>query len=338
MKVWIFPIEPFEQRYTSLWYRLFSTRFAAEVSGAVEMVDGEPLSQGIETGQWLDVFGTHHYKATQLARFSGYLRDGRVSPSDCVLLLDGWNPAVVQLAYMRDVARVPFKMVGLFHAGTWDPWDLLSQSGCGRWANDFERSLFKTLDCACVATEFHRELIQQAVGPCRIEVTGFPLEVDQTFACEWSQRPNRVIFPHRLAPEKQPDVFADLAAAYRATYPDMDVLFERTFDAGTANDKTLYYRLLGTSKASFSSALQETWGIAMIESMLLGAYPIAPDRLSYRETVGGQRYKTLAEAVAMIHDAVTASSAYPYPADQQARLSSAMTQIARVCCHGQYQA
>ena len=86
---------------------------------------------------------------------------------------------------------------------------------------------------------------------------------------------NKIIFPHRLAPEKQLEIFKDLAKEM----PE--------YEWYIAQEKILakedYYEHLWESKIVFSANLQETLGISMYEGALLGTFPLVPDRLSYSE-------------------------------------------------------
>tara|TARA_B100002019_G_scaffold94247_1_gene81217 strand:- start:2245 stop:2760 length:516 start_codon:yes stop_codon:yes gene_type:complete len=84
-----------------------------------------------------------------------------------------------------------------------------------------------------------------------------------------------VLFPHRIAPEKQVEIFRDLGKEF----PDVEFI--------VAQDKVLtkeeYHLLLMRSKIVFSANLQETLGIGCYEGALVGAVPMVPDRLSYSE-------------------------------------------------------
>jgi len=281
---------------------------------------GEDLAQGIEVGQFLDVFGTHYYKATQVAQFIKAMRSGAVKAGDTVLLLDGWNPMVECLAYIRDAMGLKVKIAGCLHAGTWDAWDFLSQKGLGRWAASVERGWFEAYDHLFVATGFHRNLIlehamagERSALARRVHVTGFPLYAGELaqYQTPWADRPRRVVFPHRLALEKDPDAFARLEASYRNKYGDDGTEWVRSRDVYTG--KSSYYTLLGGSRVSVSTAKQETWGIAMLESLALGCHTIAPYRLSYPETLPRKGlYDSLDEAVALIHTALDAKQPAAY--------------------------
>src|SRR6056300_1635101 len=86
---------------------------------------------------------------------------------------------------------------------------------------------------------------------------------------------NLILFPHRIAPEKQVDIFRDLAEQL----PEYEfvVCQERSL---TKNE---YHNLLGEAKMVFSANLQETLGISWYEGALVNAIPMVPDRLSYTE-------------------------------------------------------
>jgi hypothetical protein len=84
-----------------------------------------------------------------------------------------------------------------------------------------------------------------------------------------------ILFPHRIAPEKQLDIFMDL----KEQLPQYEfvVCQERSL---TKNE---YHNMLGESKLVFSANLQETLGISWYEGALVDAIPMVPDRLSYSE-------------------------------------------------------
>ena len=84
-----------------------------------------------------------------------------------------------------------------------------------------------------------------------------------------------ILFPHRIAPEKQVEIFRDLAQ----TLPQ----FEWVICQEQQLTKNEYHNLLGEAKLVFSANLQETLGISMYEGALLNAIPMVPDRLSYSE-------------------------------------------------------
>jgi len=295
--------------------------------------DGRPHT--IENGEFLDVTSTNSYKASQVMDFADRVQAKDVQDGDTVLFLDGWHPGVLQVAYMRDALGLRLRLVSMVHAGTWDQYDFLTRVGMRRWAKDAERGMLRAVDAVCVATNFHRRMISDYFGSeCgELRVVPFPLFrsrfIDHFTA--WEARPRRVVFPHRLAPEKDPEFFADVESRYRREYPeDVSVEFVRTKDV--CSSKQDYYALLGNSRVAFSSALQETWGIAMLEAAHLGCWPVLPNRLSYPEVhTVGCLYDDAATAVALIRKCLDA----PAPHVRESHADEAMRSIASVCLEKQ---
>jgi hypothetical protein len=107
--------------------------------------------------------------------------------------------------------------------------------------------------------------------------TGWPMEYMDNTLNAYKNMPKRdlILFPHRIAPEKQVEIFRDLAE-YLPQY-------EFIVCQDTRLTKQEYHTLLGQSKIVFSANLQETLGISCYEGALVDAIPMVPDRLSYTE-------------------------------------------------------
>jgi hypothetical protein len=83
------------------------------------------------------------------------------------------------------------------------------------------------------------------------------------------------LFPHRIAPEKQVEIFRDL----KEHLPQ----YEFVVCQDQQLTKNEYHNLLGEAKLVFSANLQETLGISWYEGAVVDAIPMVPDRLSYSE-------------------------------------------------------
>jgi hypothetical protein len=84
-----------------------------------------------------------------------------------------------------------------------------------------------------------------------------------------------ILFPHRIAPEKQVEIFRDL----KEHLPQYEFIVCQDQEL-TKNE---YHNLLGEAKMVFSCSLQETLGIGCYEGAIVDAIPMVPDRLSYSE-------------------------------------------------------
>jgi hypothetical protein len=103
------------------------------------------------------------------------------------------------------------------------------------------------------------------------------MEYMDTALLTYKNMPKRdlILFPHRIAPEKQVDIFRDL----KTHLPQ----YEFVVCQDQQLTKNEYHNLLGESKLVFSANLQETLGISCYEGALVDAIPMVPDRLSYSE-------------------------------------------------------
>ena len=154
--------------------------------------------------------------------------------------------------------------------------------------------MYYTYDDNFFATDFHIEMfvrtlfaddpyvedmVQEALNgeEERISRVGWPMEYLKDSLVSYSGMDKRdiILFPHRIAPEKQVDIFRDLAQ-HLPEY-EFVVCQEREL---TKNE---YHNLLGEAKMVFSANLQETLGISWYEGAITNAIPMVPDRLSYSE-------------------------------------------------------
>ena len=289
MYIILLPIEPLEERYSADWLDWSESYLANQDTVNPDfdwdIILPESRYTSIESGEFLDCIGTNKFKADQLSMTIDWIKENHdllIERKDVVFWLhDGWFPGIEMLAYIRDSIGYSYKIAACLHAGTWDEQDFLSQKGMGIWGHSLEQSWMRIYDYIFVATRFHRDLLISKfryIGQ-KIHITGFPI-------CPLPQevpvpKEDIVVFPHRLAPEKRPEAFLELARKAQEI-PSLDrYTFIRTKDV--CKTKAEYYSLLAKAKYSVSFALQETWGIAMQESVLLGCIPIVPDRLSYSE-------------------------------------------------------
>jgi glycosyltransferase involved in cell wall biosynthesis len=201
---------------------------------------------------------------------------------------------------MSELLGVPVITHGLWHAGSYDPQDFLGRLvGKKPWVRHAEQSFFHAFDHNYFATKFHIELFHrellnggfQTENPwyeeelneilsgeyTKIVRTGWPMEYMDNTLTLYKGMPKRdlILFPHRIAPEKQVEIFRDLAEQLPQ--------YEFVVCQDKQLSKNEYHNLLGEAKIVFSANLQETLGISCYEGAIVDAIPMVPDRLSYRE-------------------------------------------------------
>jgi glycosyltransferase involved in cell wall biosynthesis len=191
---------------------------------------------------------------------------------------------------MSELLGIPVTTHGLWHAGSYDPQDFLGRLvGAKPWVRHAEKSFFHSFDYNYFATEFHinmftTHLFHDTLTPpnyytnqSKIVRTGWPMEYMEDTLLMYKNMPKRdlILFPHRIAPEKQVEIFRDLKQ-YLPQY-------EFVVCQDQQLTKNEYHNLLGEAKLVFSANLQETLGISWYEGAIVDAIPMVPDRLSYSE-------------------------------------------------------
>jgi glycosyltransferase involved in cell wall biosynthesis len=192
---------------------------------------------------------------------------------------------------MSELLGIPVTTHGLWHAGSYDPQDFLGRLvGDKPWVRFAEKSFFEAFDHNYFATDFHVDLfcknllhlsMPQSIEGFKelgkIVRTGWPMEYMVDTLLMYKNMPKRdlILFPHRLAPEKQVEIFHDLK--HQLPQYEFVICQEQQLS------KNEYHNLLGEAKLVFSANLQETLGISWYEGAVVDAIPMVPDRLSYSE-------------------------------------------------------
>jgi len=287
MTIYIVDIEAVDTRYTKQWKEHLPKQLRHATNNNVVVISGGDTPQATTPGAFLNFGGTNVYKSKQLEQIGEMFCKGEVKDGDYFLYTDAWNPTVIQLRYMAELLGVDIRVGGLWHAGSYDPHDFLGRLiGNKPWVRHAEESMFHTYDDNFYATDFHIEMFKKefAFAPygykqpeSNIHRVGWPMEYlkNSLDSYKGMEKRNLILFPHRVAPEKQVDIFRDLA----------DHLKEYEFVVCQEREltKNEYHNLLGEAKMVFSANLQETLGISWYEGALVNAIPMVPDRLSYSE-------------------------------------------------------
>jgi len=282
MTVYIVELEPVETRYTAQW-KEHLPRQMQNAGLDVEVITGpDDAPQDTTPGAFLNFSGTNYWKSEQLKTISNMFAEGKIKDGDYFLYTDAWNPTVLQLKYMSDLLGVKIKIGGMWHAGSYDPADFLGRLiGDAPWVRLAEESMFNVFDHNFFATQFHIDLFLKSfpnVDKSKIHRVGWPMEYMEPLLRDYDNPTNKmdmIIFPHRIAPEKQLEIFNDLSKSM--TDIEFVVAQEHNFT------KDEYHMTLSRSKIVFSANLQETLGISCFEGAIVGAVPLVPDRLSYTE-------------------------------------------------------
>jgi glycosyltransferase involved in cell wall biosynthesis len=296
--VYLVDLEAVSTRYTGEWKTHLPT-ILKKKGHNVQVISGPTdIPSATTPGAFLNFGGTNIYKASQVEQMGRLFCNGSVHPGDHFIFTDAWHPGIINLKYMSELLGIPVTTHGLWHAGSYDPQDFLGRLvGNKPWVRNAEKSFFAAFDHNYFATEFHVHLLmkqllndgytsenpwwhqdwEERYDSGKIVRTGWPMEYMEDILTPYKGMKKRdlILFPHRIAPEKQVEIFRDL----KEHLPQ----YEFVVCQDQQLTKNEYHNLLGEAKLVFSANLQETLGISWYEGAVVDAIPMIPDRLSYSE-------------------------------------------------------
>jgi len=299
-KIFLVDLEAVDTRYTGQW-KTHVPELLRKRGHNVQIISGPTdIPSATTPGAFLNFGGTNIYKSVQVEQMGRLFCSGSVEPDDHFLFTDAWHPGIINLKYMSELLEIPVKIHALWHAGSYDPQDFLGRLiGDAPWVRHAEQSFFHAIDYNYFATDFHIEMFVRNLlnddsimeNPWleddldeilsgqfpKIVRTGWPMEYMEATLTPYKGMTKRdlILFPHRIAPEKQVEIFRDL----KEHLPQYEFIVCQDQQL-TKNE---YHTLLGEAKIVFSANLQETLGISCYEGAVVDAIPMVPDRLSYRE-------------------------------------------------------
>ena len=298
MTIFLIDLEAVSTRYTGEW-KLHVPQLLKKTGHNVQIISGPmDIPSATTPGAFLNFGGTNIYKSSQVEQMGRLFCNGSVNPGDHFVFTDAWHPGIINLKYMSELLNIPVTTHGLWHAGSYDPQDFLGRLvGKKKWVRHAEKSFFYAFDHNYFATDFHIKMFvdnlledgfksenpwyeldfEDYLTSGKIVRTGWPMEYMDDILTPYKKMSKRdlILFPHRIAPEKQVDIFRDL----KEQLPQ----YEFVVCQDQQLTKNEYHNLLGEAKLVFSANLQETLGISCYEGALVDAIPMVPDRLSYSE-------------------------------------------------------
>jgi glycosyltransferase involved in cell wall biosynthesis len=296
--IYLVDLEAVSTRYTGEW-KTHLPAILRKAGHNVHIISGPTdIPSATTPGAFLNFGGTNIYKSAQVEEMGRLFTGGKVLAGDHFIFTDAWHPGVVNLKYMSELLGIPVTIHGLWHAGSYDPQDFLGRLvGDKPWVRHAEKSFYHAFDHNYFATDFHihmfyKNLIQpdpdrkvsmyktvfdDTLFNNKVVRTGWPMEYmdDILVPYKGMTKRNLILFPHRIAPEKQVEIFRDL----KEHLPQ----YEFVVCQDQQLTKNEYHNLLGEAKLVFSANLQETLGISWYEGAVVDAIPMVPDRLSYSE-------------------------------------------------------
>lgn len=153
MKVYYFPLEPMETRYTADWWHMFDEVFT---NNDIEFIKLAPPSPIVRTdgSNFLDWGHSMRYKAQQLQMF--FQQRKNIKKDDWVFFADGEFPGIEMLEYYKKIEGKQFKIATIWHAGCYDDQtEVLTDSGFKLFKNVTKKDKIATLNPTTTELEYH---------------------------------------------------------------------------------------------------------------------------------------------------------------------------------------
>jgi glycosyltransferase involved in cell wall biosynthesis len=291
-KLWYLPLEQLPERYTGALYD-HTIRDLDDLGINYEVIHGDTLTDTVETGQVLDAESRNYYAMSQIQTLLEKVKAGELTDGDAVFNQDFWHLGQLSLQYLADIRDWDIGLYGFVCSGSFEDHDFVNKQGMTPWAKHLEKAWAKSYNKLFVGNERMKGMVSDRVNDTdKIYVTGLPLSqewiYDRVTPKPTEKKEDIVVFPHRWDEEKQPEKFNRLAEMLGHKYRFVHTT-GRTGSIGNGptphenvevirnpDSKEPYYELLSRAKIVFSSALQDTVGNAMFESINLGCTPVVP--------------------------------------------------------------
>lgn len=313
--VYLIPIEPLEERYSASWYKNIPSALH-DAQYNVEVIEGDPLTDVIETGSFLDMNSTVAYKSSQMRRIARKFYRNEVKPNSIFFVtdLEFWGIEAIRL--LSQINKVPVQIVGFLHAASYTTEDAFSVAE--PYQKYTELGWLAAADLVLVGSQYHKRAIIERriekyadkkdipVLSAKISCSGNPLFKSDYAEFPDIQKRKKLILSNRFDYEKRPNISLNIAYILKKRHPDLEIVIttsSRTLRSNApwlveyANrleeDKILtikdgltkeeYHRELASSSLFITNSIEENFGYCLVEACIYDVAALAPDYCSHRE-------------------------------------------------------
>ena len=309
------PLESYQERYTCQLSRAktgWLERRWLEIGQPYIRIEGERLSDGIQTGSVLDAFGRGYWALEQVKQVLKFMQQGWITSDDAIYFDDFWHPGISAIPYAASLSGIKPKMYAMLHAQSVDEFDFT----CNMfpWIRLFEQGTSMVLDGIFVTSTDLRDLcVQKGVGDkYSVHICGLPYnstEVKEHFPAKLPAKKRQVVFSSRWDWEKQPEFFLKVAEYLSFVEPSIKLVISTSsnilrsnkpellnllnlymqehsnLDVRVAQTKEQYYETLLESAVQFNCALQDWVSWTLLEATTCGCQPVYPNFRSFPECI-----------------------------------------------------
>lgn len=320
------PIEPLEERYTEQWYRWFPEEFKRQHL-KFTVIDGETLTNVVETGTFLDVNSTLYYKAEQLKRIAQLFFEKKVKEGDAFFVADIEFWGIDAIRYLAVLNGINVRITGFCHAGSYTKEDYFEKTA--PFAQHYEHAWGAIFDYIFVGTEYHKNqlITLRQIPESKIIVTGNPYDIKETTNGVIKQeKQNLVVLTNRPDYEKRPNLTLDAFVTLKTKHPDWRFAVttsRKQWGSGWIRDKALflqkmgmieiyegiskneYLSILSGAKVMTSNSIEENFGYCILEALIFKTVPVLSKGLSHDELVSKDfLFSSIDEQIKIIENSV----------------------------------
>lgn len=317
MTIYYLPIEPLPERYTESWYRNFPVAFNTICD--VVTIDGETLTDHVETGTFLDINSTSYYKSSQLQKIARLFYEKKINDGDIFFVADIEFWGIESIKILAQLQNIHIKLVGFCHAASYTIEDFMEPTA--PYHQYIEVAWFNVFDLIFVGSHYHKQqIIQKRLVPImtdlnamgeiikKIIVTGNPMfyedyaEIHQLHCTKKKQ----IILSNRFDWEKRPNISLDFAYIIKKSFPDINIIVTTSRPTFKSNrqwlvnyarileqegiikiyencSKNEYHQHLAESRIFLSNTIEENFGYCLVEAIHFNTYPVVPFKFSHSE-------------------------------------------------------
>lgn len=315
-KIWIVPLESLSERYTEQWRILIPPAFMAAGFDAV-VIDGDPLSDHVGVGTFLDINSTVAYKNSQMIQIATLFHTGQVKDGDKFFIYDAEFWGLESIRLMAQMNKIDVKIGAFLHAASYSREDAFEVAA--PYQKYTELGWLACCDYVFVGSEYHmRAIIDRRIKPYaseedvgelvnKIIVTGNPLFKD-AYPEYRGEKKNQIIISNRFDWEKRPNLSLDFAYILKKKHPDWKIIVttgrkefksnkqwlvdyakaleeDGIIEIHSGLTKNEYHRFLAESKVMLTNSIEENFGYCAIEAVIYNTYPLMKNELSHPELV-----------------------------------------------------
>jgi glycosyltransferase involved in cell wall biosynthesis len=311
--IYLIPIEPLKERYSESWYRNIPLFFKDKDAEYI-VIDGQTLTDTVETGTFLDINSTIHYKNSQMMKISELFYRKLVRDNDHFFFYDLEFWGLESLRLLSELNKVKIKISGFLHAASYTTEDAFAVAA--PYQQYTEIGWISAVDTVFVGSEYHKQaVIERRLKPLapndwsalakKIIVTGNPLFISD-YSNRTVKKKKKLIISNRFDWEKRPNLSLDLACILKDRYPDLDIVVTTSRPTFSSNRQWLidyarslekkgiirilsgltkeqYHTELAESLIMLTNSIEEHFGYCVAEAMVYGTLPVMPNRCSHPE-------------------------------------------------------